>query len=136
MDERGSIPQVLPRWPKAARATSSRALLPACLPRTPRIGNLRYSRRSTCMDSRAKGPLGRSSNDVCLRPRSWTIYRRPCVSARLYRTSSEEDTIDLGRKLATELTRPVLVLLIGKLGAGKTTLAKGIVAGLGATTID
>jgi tRNA threonylcarbamoyladenosine biosynthesis protein TsaE len=58
------------------------------------------------------------------------------VSVRRYRTTSEEDTIELGRKLATELVRPVLVLLIGNLGAGKTTLAKGIVAGLGATTID
>lgn len=58
------------------------------------------------------------------------------MSVRRYRTSSEEDTIELGRKLATELIRPVLVLLIGNLGAGKTTLAKGIVAGLGATTVD
>jgi tRNA threonylcarbamoyladenosine biosynthesis protein TsaE len=58
------------------------------------------------------------------------------VSVRRYRTSSEEDTIELGRKLATELIRPVLILLIGNLGAGKTTLAKGIVAGLGATTVD
>jgi tRNA threonylcarbamoyladenosine biosynthesis protein TsaE len=54
----------------------------------------------------------------------------------VYRTSSEEQTIELGQKIALELTRPCLVLLIGNLGAGKTTLAKGIVSGLGVTTID
>lgn len=37
-----------------------------------------------------------------------------------------------GRKLAEELRPPCLVLLEGELGSGKTTLAKGIVAGLGA----
>lgn len=54
------------------------------------------------------------------------------MSARVYRTESEEQTIELGRKIATELTRPCLVLLTGNLGAGKTTFAKGIVSGLGA----
>jgi tRNA threonylcarbamoyladenosine biosynthesis protein TsaE len=53
------------------------------------------------------------------------------VSARVYRTSSEEETIALGKRLAEALRRPITVLLIGELGAGKTTLAKGIVAGLG-----
>ena len=38
----------------------------------------------------------------------------------------------LGRRLAEELPRRAVVLLIGNLGAGKTTLAKGIVSGLGA----
>jgi tRNA threonylcarbamoyladenosine biosynthesis protein TsaE len=42
--------------------------------------------------------------------------------------------IELGRQLARDLPRPGVVLLIGNLGAGKTTLAKGIVAGLGATS--
>jgi tRNA threonylcarbamoyladenosine biosynthesis protein TsaE len=54
------------------------------------------------------------------------------VSARVFRTSSEEETIALGRELAKDLVRPATVLLIGDLGAGKTTLAKGIVEGLGA----
>ena len=48
-----------------------------------------------------------------------------------YRTSSEEETIALGRELATQLPRPGLVFLTGNLGAGKTTLTKGIVDGLG-----
>lgn len=58
------------------------------------------------------------------------------MSVRVYRTTSEEDTIELGRKIATELTRPCLVLLIGNLGAGKTTLTKGIVSGLGVVAAD
>ncbi len=58
------------------------------------------------------------------------------MSVRVYRTISEEDTIELGRKIATELTRPCLVLLIGNLGAGKTTLTKGIVSGLGVVAAD
>jgi tRNA threonylcarbamoyladenosine biosynthesis protein TsaE len=48
---------------------------------------------------------------------------------RVFETASEEDTIALGRSLAPELHG--CVLLIGNLGAGKTTLTKGIVEGLG-----
>ncbi|MGH9792246.1 MAG: tRNA (adenosine(37)-N6)-threonylcarbamoyltransferase complex ATPase subunit type 1 TsaE [Candidatus Acidiferrales bacterium] len=47
-------------------------------------------------------------------------------------STSAEKTIELGRELAARLKPPVLVLLSGELGAGKTTLAKGIVSGLGA----
>lgn len=36
-----------------------------------------------------------------------------------------------GRSLAAELKAPALILLYGELGAGKTTLVKGIVSGLG-----
>jgi tRNA threonylcarbamoyladenosine biosynthesis protein TsaE len=49
-----------------------------------------------------------------------------------YRTASEEATIRLGEELARTLPRRRAVLLIGNLGAGKTTMAKGIVHGLGA----
>jgi len=52
--------------------------------------------------------------------------------ARNFLTHSPEETIELGRLLARELQPPVVVLLIGNLGAGKTTLAKGLVSGLGA----
>ena len=51
---------------------------------------------------------------------------------QVYRTSSEEETIALGEELAHQLPPRAVVLLIGQLGAGKTTLAKGIVKGLGA----
>ena len=55
---------------------------------------------------------------------------------RQYKTQSEEETIALGRELARELPRKCVVLLIGNLGAGKTALAKGILAGLGAADPD
>jgi tRNA threonylcarbamoyladenosine biosynthesis protein TsaE len=43
-------------------------------------------------------------------------------------THSAEETIAFGRTLAELLTPPKLVLLRGDLGAGKTTLVKGIAA--------
>ncbi len=45
-----------------------------------------------------------------------------------FTTATEEETIALGADLAPKLHG--VVLLIGNLGAGKTTLAKGIVEGL------
>jgi len=51
-------------------------------------------------------------------------------------THSAEETIVWGRKLAESLQAPVLVLLTGELGSGKTTLTKGIVAGLKAAGED
>ncbi len=49
----------------------------------------------------------------------------------VYKTSSDEETVELGRSIARTLPKKACVLLIGNLGAGKTTLAKGIVHGLG-----
>lgn len=57
------------------------------------------------------------------------------MQSRTFHTRSEEETIALGRELAATLS-PGAVLLIGNLGAGKTTLAKGIVGGLNATPPD
>ena len=51
-------------------------------------------------------------------------------------THSAEETTQWGREFAKRLTAPVLVLLSGDLGSGKTTLTKGIVAGLGVATED
>jgi len=51
-------------------------------------------------------------------------------------THSAEETIAWGRKLAERLKVPLLVLLTGELGTGKTTLTKGIVAGLHAAQED
>lgn len=45
---------------------------------------------------------------------------------RDYTTKSAEETIALGRELASLLSPPKLVVLRGDLGAGKTTLVKGI----------
>jgi tRNA threonylcarbamoyladenosine biosynthesis protein TsaE len=51
-------------------------------------------------------------------------------------THSAEETIAFGRTLAAELTPPLLILLRGDLGAGKTTLVKGIADGFGAASAD
>ena len=45
---------------------------------------------------------------------------------------SSDETIAKGREIAAKLRPPVLVLLSGDLGSGKTTLTKGIISGLGA----
>lgn len=51
-------------------------------------------------------------------------------------TCSSEETTNWGREFAKGLTPPILILLTGDLGSGKTTLTKGIVAGLGAASED
>ena len=52
------------------------------------------------------------------------------------RTQSARETAALGVEIAGRLKPPSVVMLIGDLGAGKTTLAKGIVEGLGAAPSD
>ena len=51
-------------------------------------------------------------------------------------THSAEETTNWGREFSKRLKAPVLVLLTGDLGTGKTTLTKGIVSGLGAANED
>jgi len=51
-------------------------------------------------------------------------------------TRSAEETTSWGREFAKRLKPPMLVLLTGNLGTGKTTLTKGIVSGLGAASED
>ena len=51
-------------------------------------------------------------------------------------TNSAEETIACGRALAVSLSPPLIVLLRGDLGAGKTTLVKGIAEGFGAASAD
>jgi tRNA threonylcarbamoyladenosine biosynthesis protein TsaE len=51
-------------------------------------------------------------------------------------THSAEETIAYGRSLAAELAPPLVVLLRGDLGAGKTTLVKGIAEGFKAARAD
>jgi tRNA threonylcarbamoyladenosine biosynthesis protein TsaE len=57
-----------------------------------------------------------------------------CSSAVV--THSSEETILRGREIGARLKAPALVLLSGDLGAGKTTLTKGIASGLGAANED
>ena len=49
-------------------------------------------------------------------------------------THSAEETTELGRRLTAELHPPKLVVLRGELGAGKTTLIKGIAEGFRAAS--
>jgi tRNA threonylcarbamoyladenosine biosynthesis protein TsaE len=49
-----------------------------------------------------------------------------------FESSSPEETRAIGRHLATLLPAQAVIALIGNLGAGKTTLTKGIVEGRGA----
>lgn len=51
---------------------------------------------------------------------------------REFTTYSAEETVALGRTLKRFLAPPKIVLLRGELGAGKTTLVKGIAAAFGA----
>lgn len=57
-------------------------------------------------------------------------------SALRFETHSDEETQGVGRQLAGLLPSHCLALLIGNLGAGKTTLTKGIAEGLGAAKAD
>lgn len=51
-------------------------------------------------------------------------------------THSADETVAFGQKLASALRPPCVALLEGDLGSGKTTLTKGIVAGLGVARED
>lgn len=51
-------------------------------------------------------------------------------------THSAEETVALGRSLASTLKNARMVVLRGDLGAGKTTLVKGIAEGLQAASQD
>jgi len=55
---------------------------------------------------------------------------------RSLHTSSEEETSEAGRSLATELRVGDVVLIDGPLGAGKTAFVRGIAQGLGADPGD
>jgi tRNA threonylcarbamoyladenosine biosynthesis protein TsaE len=55
---------------------------------------------------------------------------------KTFTTHSAEETTELGRRLAPELKPGSIVLLRGDLGAGKTTLVKGIAEGFSAAQAD
>lgn len=55
---------------------------------------------------------------------------------KTFHTHSAEETTELGRQLAAELKTGSIVLLRGDLGAGKTTLIKGIAEGFNAAEAE
>ena len=49
----------------------------------------------------------------------------------IYYTSAENETIDLGKKIGAKLKAGDVIAMQGTLGAGKTTITKGIAQALG-----
>jgi tRNA threonylcarbamoyladenosine biosynthesis protein TsaE len=62
----------------------------------------------------------------------------PVAEGRIHEfvTQSASDTVEVGRKLASLLAPPQLLILRGDLGTGKTTLVKGIAQALDAAEPD
>jgi len=58
------------------------------------------------------------------------------VREKRFKTRSVEGTLALAERIAEMLPAPKLVILRGEVGAGKTTLVKGVAAALGAATED
>lgn len=50
---------------------------------------------------------------------------------QVYESHSQEETVEIGRSIAAALEEPATILLFGELGAGKTTLTRGLALGLG-----
>ena len=57
-------------------------------------------------------------------------------STGLTTSRTTQETIKLGGEIATSLERGDVICLEGDLGAGKTTLAKGIISKLAAVSVD
>jgi tRNA threonylcarbamoyladenosine biosynthesis protein TsaE len=58
------------------------------------------------------------------------------TAMRTFHTHSADETTELGRQLAADLKPGSVVLLRGDLGAGKTTMVKGIAEGFSAADAD
>ena len=54
------------------------------------------------------------------------------MKSLIFKSASEEETINCGRTIGNLLDRGDVIALIGELGAGKTYLTKGVALGLGA----
>ncbi len=47
------------------------------------------------------------------------------------KVKSEQEMLELGRELAKKIKAPIVIELVGDVGAGKTTLVRGLAEGLG-----
>ena len=141
-----STPREIPAWQQAAQGTCSRACSRGSLRNTAPIrlaarAALRRlsarARRRYCLRGirRSAADGFRPDSRYPSRLSSFLCRVRPCLTRNCPRTPREE-TIERGREIGSELKAPVLILLSGDLGAGKTTLTKGIVSGLGAAEED
>jgi len=53
-----------------------------------------------------------------------------------FETNSADETLELGARLGASLNPSAVVLLLGRLGAGKTVFAKGLASALGINVDD
>lgn len=51
-------------------------------------------------------------------------------------SQSQEETFEFARRLAESMTMPAHILLFGDLGAGKTTMTRGLAAGFGMESLE
>ncbi|HEY7497945.1 MAG TPA: tRNA (adenosine(37)-N6)-threonylcarbamoyltransferase complex ATPase subunit type 1 TsaE [Vicinamibacterales bacterium] len=58
------------------------------------------------------------------------------MTERAVVTAGEEETVEAGERLADDLAAGDVVLLHGRLGAGKTAFVRGLARGLGADAAD
>lgn len=58
------------------------------------------------------------------------------ATMKTFQTHSADETTELGRQIAAELKPGTIVLLRGDLGAGKTTMVKGIAEGFNAAQAE
>ncbi len=79
----------------------------------------------------AFAPRRRPKRTEVAEPQRFKTYPMSRRVAELVTTMSPSETEALGVRLARKLPIPSVVLLRGALGTGKTTLARGIAAGLG-----
>jgi tRNA threonylcarbamoyladenosine biosynthesis protein TsaE len=63
-------------------------------------------------------------------------FEGKAMRERRFKTRSVEGTLELGERIAEMLRPPLVVILRGEVGAGKTTLVKGIATALGAAAED
>ncbi len=66
-----------------------------------------------------------------LPPPSITAVIKAEMTELTFQLNNEDETIAVGQKLARHIQAPLTLYLTGDLGAGKTTLSRGLIQGLG-----
>src|SRR5256885_13526517 len=91
-------------------------------------------------NNRRRGPMLQDNCRAALPlPFPWratNFFRRFASVPEEIVTHSAEETIAWGREFASRVKAPLMILLSGDLGSGKTTLTKRIVSGLGVAAQD
>ena len=53
------------------------------------------------------------------------------MNSKIIKSKSAQETLMIGKKIASKLKGNEIILLFGELGSGKTTLSQGLIKGLG-----